>query len=463
MKLDANGRLSLTQLKLVETYLRASAVVYAKYMRYYAGDNPTIIDADEKAEPDNRVPCGFGGKIVDTLKGYMAKPGYITGKSDGEYYEQLKKDVLDKNDEELLTAELFTDACACGRSYEIFRINEDAKQIRQYRCIPGTGYAVFDDTLDRNMIAFLHMVSYLNDQNTMEYVKTVYYADAFIEYTGAVDTWDNGIEKAHPFGIVPVAEYQPNILRLPVFNIVLALIDEHDKIISSGYANEMERFANAYIRILKEIDTVTKDENGQTPADKIKSIRMFTGLGSDGDVKSVADAVDFMVKPSRGEDLKESADRFERLIYDLAMVINPNDFEAGTAIAAIAFKMKLLPMEFKAADIEAYFSRGLQQRYKILANATEIHRLTPEPITIQWRRNIPIDIEALATEAGLLNGILTKKTILNLFPADIVPDKDKELEDLDGEAEKRLPAVAEPMNNDDERMDQSMDSSDADV
>lgn len=461
MKLDENGRLSLTQLKLVSTYLLTSASVYAKYMRYYAGDNPTIIDADDKAEPDNRVPCGFGGKIVDTLKGYMAKPGYITGKSDGEYYEQLKKDVLDKNDEELLTAELFTDACACGKSYEIFRVNEDAKEIRQYRCIPGTGYAVFDDTLDRKMIAFLHMVSYLNEQNTLEYVKTVYYADVFIEYTGGIDNWDNGIEKAHPFGIVPVAEYQPNILRLPVFNIVLALIDEHDKIISSGYANEMERFANAYIRMLKNIDTVTRDENGLTDADKIKQLRVFYGLGDDGTTTNVSQAVDFMVKPSRGEDLKESADRFERLIYDLAMVINPNDFEAGTAIAAIAFKMKLLPMEFKAADIEAYFSRGLQQRYKILANATEIHRLIPEPITIQWRRNIPIDIEALANEAGLLSGILTKKTILNLFPADIVPDKDKELAELEGEAEKRLPDVATVVPTAVANVDQAQDSSDA--
>lgn len=440
MKLGENGELTVKQLTKIQGYLNTAAQTYATYQRYYSGDNPTIIDAADKPEPDNRVPCNFAGKIVDTFKGYMFPPGKIKYSSNGEYAGKLKETVFDPNDEELLTAEIATDALSTGRGFEVLRVDSAAKNIKLYRIDPLTGYAVYDDTLDHNMIAFVHIVSMENDDATKEYIKTVYYADKWIEYRGAVDSWTETDRKDHPFGEVSAIEYKPNSLGVPIFKGVIYQIDEHDKIISSSYANERDRFADAYIRMLKTIDTVTKDENGQTDADKIKSIRMFSGLGDGGDITNVSQAVDFMVKPDRGSSVAESADRFERLIYELSMCLNPTDTKTTNAgLSGYAQRLKAWAMELKAADIEANFSKGLQRRLRLIANAKEITGLAPEQVTIKWDRNIPADLESLMEIAGGLKGLLSDETILKLFPADIVPDVKAELDRLAEQASARLP------------------------
>ncbi len=428
-----NGELTVAQIQDVVSIITTNAYTYRKYKRYYLGENPTIMDATPKKAPDNRVPCSFARKIVDTVKGYMFPPGNVKYKSKNNYANQLKKEVLDKNNEELHTARLANDSFVYGVSYELLRVNEQADAIKIYRVSPESSLAIYDDTLDENMIAFAHLVAIVTNVklNTVKYKLTIYYSDFFVEYESQnlSDFTETG-RQDHPFDGVPAIEYVPNTDKIPLFYTVIPLIDEHDKITSSQYANELERFASAYLAMLKRINNTIKDANGKTDAERIEEIRMFDGIGDDGDIKNVHDAIDFIVKPSRGNDVAEAADRFERLIYDLSMVINPNNLEAGTAISGIAYRLKLLPMEFLAADIEANFSIGLQRRFDLIGSASEITKLTPEDITINFDRNIPSDIETIVTTAGNAKGILSDETILGLFPADIVPSVKDELDKL---------------------------------
>lgn len=459
MKLNEDGELNENQLLIIRNAMVYAGTRYRNFARYYIGDNPTIKDATARQTPDNRVPCPFGKKLVDTMKGYMFKPGYITYKTEGDYINTLK-DIFDYNDEELKTAEQATDALVNGESYELLRVTEDAKMIKFYRVLPGTGFPVYDDTLDHNLIAFVHYVeNELESTNELleqvqgieaiststgspSYTRTIYYKDFFVvsESTDG-KKWTEIDRKDHPFEDVPVVVYNISLDRLPLFNAVLPLIDEHDKIISSNYANDMERFANAYLLVLKKIDNIIKDENGKTDAEKIAEIRMFDDLGRNGDINNAANAVSFLTKPSRGTDVAESADRFSELIYDLSMVINPNDPAFGTA-SGIALRYKLLPMEFKATDIQSYFTQGLQKRIELIGNAKKIHGGNPEPVTITYKRNLPYDIDTLAITAGNLKGIISDKSILSLFPADIVPNVDAELAEM--EARIVLPEAEEP-------------------
>ena len=64
-----------------------------------------------------------------------------------------------------------------------------------------------------------------------------------------------------------------------------------------------------------------------------------------------------------------------------------------------------------------------------------------DPVTIAWRRNIPADMSARREQAGMAKGVLSDETILELFPADVVPDKQAELDRLASQAETRLPAI----------------------
>jgi len=421
MKLT-DGRLTEKQLNTIHGYIAQKASLARTYKRYFLGENPPIMDAPAKKDPDNRVPVPIARKLVDTMAGYGFKPGKLRYTTEGDYITQLKE-VFDANDEELLTYELGIDAMTTGWAYEIVRMDEELN-IKQYRIDAGSGYMVYDDTLDKNPIAFVHMVK--TDDNK-EYA-TIYYTDIFIEYERTKNEWLILEEKEHPFGMIPAIDYQADMDRVPLFYSVIALMEQLDKVMSRNYADDLERFANAYLLMLKRISTVVGSD-GKSDADKIAELRMFDALGEDGTVSDASNAVTFLTKPSRGTDVAESADRYERMIYDMASILNPQEFSSGTSLSGIAYRLKTLFMELRMANIEAYFSKGLQRRIQIIENAQGVS----EPVTIQWQRNLPVDLEYFARALGGFKGIISDESILELLPADIVPDIKKELQRISGQ------------------------------
>lgn len=441
------GRLIDDQLTYIETQIAASATKANYYKSYYTGDNYEILAQPAKlTPPDNRVPNAFAGKLIDTMKGYARASGKTTYLTDGDYIKTLK-DIFDQNDEELKHGEVYTDALTTGYGYMILRVDEDAKKIKTYVAAPGTCCAVYDDTLEKKMLAFVHYVTIPQYDNVTKYVRTIYYADRWEEYTKTDKDWTLTDGKEHPFGDVPCVEYTACKDKLPMFYRVLSLIKECDKITSSSYADERERYVSAILLALKKIDNVIKDANGNTAADRMRIGRILDDIGSDGDTKDVNAAVGFLAKPSRGPDVAEQADRFERLIYDFSCVVNMNDYKAGTPTAAIAYKLKVMSMEFKAADIDTYFDIGIQRFIMLIGNAVKtLMGIEPEMVTIKHGRNIPTDLDALALTAGNLKGILSDETIVELFPGDIVPDKGAELKRLK-EKQEGLPGVDEDVSS----------------
>lgn len=436
MILNENGELPREYFDRLDTLFANTATNYRKYAGYVEGKNPAILAKPAQAAPDNRVPVPFARKIVSTLKGYMAKPGYITYKAEDEAYEDKLKETLDDNDEELLTGELLRDALTSGYGYEILRVEDDGGlKVKQYRISPDKGIPVYDDTLADNLIAFVHQEAIEEPSGDIHYLRTVYYASEFVVYKSGDGggAWREIDRQPHPFGDVPVAVYHCNMDELPVFDHVIAMIDEHDKIISSDYANELERFANAYLLALKNVTAEV--------AEKVKELRIFDGLGADGEIKDASAAMAFLTKPSRGEDVAEAASRFERLIYEMSMVPAPGDDKMGSA-SGIAMRWKSQPMELLASDVEGYFSKGLQRRFMLIGQAFSVlFGLAVQAVTINFRRNIPIDLKDIAETAGALKGIVSDKTILDIFPGDVVPNKVAEWERIEEERSERLPII----------------------
>lgn len=422
-------RLSAEQVQAIETKIINQAKIFNRYRRYYRGENPPIMDAPKKVDPDNRVPCPYAKKIVDTMKGYGFKAGKIRFTAEGDFDEYVKENIFDPNDEELLTAEIATDMLVTGIGFEVVRMSENL-EVKQYRIKPETGYAIYDGTLENNMICFIHMINTTDIEGTTKTLATIYYDDVVEEWQKDKTKWEKKDEYNHPFGIVPVIQYRGNMESLPLFYEVIPLMDEADKVLSSNYSNEMARFAQSYLLMLKRVSNVVGTD-GRSDAEKIAELRMFDGLGADGTVSDVNQAVGFLTKPSRGADVAETADRYERLIYDLSCILNPNDFKGGGALSGRAYEMKTIFMEMRMADIEAYFSIGLQRRIQIIGNGLQLLKnITPEPVTIQWQRNLPIDLEYYGRSAASLKGIVSDRTILEMLPADIVPSVQKELEEL---------------------------------
>ena len=297
MTLNDAGELPDVSIKDLDSLFLAQETEYVKYNAYTKGDNPVILNEAEKADPDNRIPVPFARKIVLTVKGYMAKSGYITYKSESEEYQKhVNIEILKKNKETLKTAELLKDSISLGWGYELILLNDDL-DIKQYRVVPNQGIMIYDQTLDQNEIAFVLRSEddrVVNEKIVEYQLQTIYYKEKYVEYERLNRTgdWRKLDTKDHIFGMVPAVRYWPNIEGIPIYYPVLKMIDEHDKIISSGYANELERFANSYLIMLRKLNNVLDDE-GLSDLDKMKELRLFDNLGAGGDVTNINQAIGF--------------------------------------------------------------------------------------------------------------------------------------------------------------------------
>ena len=399
----------------------------AKQKEYAGGENSAILDRRAHEEPDNRIPVPIAGKSIVTLCGYMAKSGLITYScEDDNYYYDFLKPIFDQNDEGLLTKELFETAAIHGQSYELHFL-ENGKQ--RFVEIPvEQGIPIYDDSLPKKLIAFAryytssdkkkHLLVYDDKQNTK------YIGETFDEKM----IFEN--QERHAYNDVPVCIYKISRNCKNIFDAVQPLIDFYDRIISEDYANEMQRFAESYL-LLSERLSEDLDSNGLNEVDKLRITRVFQSLG-----ENVQSKVAFLTKQINDGFLNNAANRFERLIYEMIMIINPNDEQFANAPSGIAMAYKLLQMEYLAASCEGYFSRGLQHRIKLIQNAAgmlSVQETERPQISIQFRRDLPFDLTQAVDQYTKLAGLLPDDVALRLCFGGLLPDIDSIVEQMQEE------------------------------
>lgn len=422
MQLNEDGRLTLEQIDYFAGLLGKYQSTYSYLKDYYLGYNPGITRPPHIDDPDNRIPVPIARKIISTVKGYAYRPGYISyDTGDSTFFEDTIKPVFDENDEELLTSELASDVMAFGVAFEILRMGENGKDVKQYRIPVNTGWPIYGDTLDKPLIAFIHdvIIDHIVGDPITE-MRTIYYADAYEVYTSKEgSTWELVETKPHPFESVPVIVYKGNDPEIPIFKPVIPMIDELDKVISSN-ADERERFANAFLLTLFNLDDTIEDDNEETDVDRIMRSRIMQDLGRSGDIKSVRDAVDYLSKPSRGTEVSEDADRLERLIYDQTGVVNLNDESVMGNLSGRAMQIRIWSMELLAADMDGYFDKGLQKRLTLIQNVLG----TNEMVTINHKRNIPEDLLDMTEAANAMLGQpIPKEDVLRIaYTRDVIPN-----------------------------------------
>ena len=236
----------------------------------------------------------------------------------------------------------------------------------------------------------------------------------------------------HLFGAVPVIEYTIDRDHRNAFDHCLPLLDYYDKLISE-VGNEHEKFSNSVLMLRDAIDDFNKDENGLTDADKLFIQRIMQRVGD------VDKAAAYLERNVNDTFINNTLDRLERHIYEMLCVFNPNDSNFGLQSNIVAMAYKLLCLEYMVADMESYFTLGLYKRLKIISyHKSEIIK-EPEKsnfVTIDCKRNLPEDIERISAMAVQLAGgkqILSRESILELFPENLVPNKKEEIERIKAE------------------------------
>lgn len=399
---------------------------------YVRGLNPSILMPSPKENPDNRIPVPFARRAVETVCGYLAKPGNIVYKGEG--YDESLKEVFEENDEELETAELLRTALTYGESYELHWVENGQEQFKQVpiaQCV-----ALWSDSLKPTMTEF---VRYWIDKdgNTISDIYDAYVKQRYIKKKNSQEFVTDGQSMEHGYGRVPVTRYIIDPNGLNVFDHVTALIDFFDKLISENYANDLQSLSSAILLLAGRLNTNDEDSvDGIADSEKVVTgrLRYLDGLVSESG--NVTDKVAYLTKNIDPAFPGSAAAIIERLIYEMLQLFNPND-EAFNTPSGVAAQYKLIGFEYLCTKITTYFSRGLNDRIKIIKGIG--YALTGDAqntdVIIDWKRNLPNDIKQLSEIAVSLDGILSKETILHMFPSYIVENVEDEIEKLNGEKE----------------------------
>jgi SPP1 family phage portal protein len=398
---------------------------YEKQCRYAGGRNPAILDRKAHEEPDNRIPVPIARKGIRLVSGYMFKPGNITYSTDPEgYYADTLKPIFDVSDEELTTQEEAETVLTHGEAWE-YHYKVDGKphfvEVPYAQCIP-----IWDDALPPNLVG---MIRHYCEMEGDEEIQEIYYWDeararkwegkkgAMVEITADPERGEEGMG-LHGYGEVPFAQFKMARDCSNLFDCVIPIIDIMDRTVSEDWANELQRFANSYLLLANQLSSDI-DDQGLNEMDKIRSARAFMDLGDD-----VKKKVDFLIKNVPIDFVKTGTDLFERLIYDMMNIINPNALVDASDVSGRAYAYKILMFEFLCASIETYFSRGLQWRIRLIQKAlgSVSTEARSEQVTIQFRRNLPFDMASAVEQFVKLVGLLPDEIALKLFPASFIAD-----------------------------------------
>ena len=403
---------------------------------YYEGKHPGILFDLPKEEPDNRVPVPIIRAAINFLLGYMFPPGSIT--YTGEYYDSTLKDTYNSNEEGILNSEMAKTALITGRAYEAHWTEDGAERFAQ---VPITqGIMVKSSDLVPRDLAFIR---YWKDDKSRLHawvyepgIVNIYTEGKFgLELdTNVIDGEGNKIVNPiiQGYKTVSVLEATINSDGSNLFDHVLELQDLLDRGLSEDIANELQRFANAYLLLGVDLDSTHKDEKGLTDLDKIKFNKIFTNLG-----ESVRDKVAFLEKNINPEFINTALDRIERLVWEMIGVINPNDDSFKNAVSGTALAYRLLPFEYLCAGIETYFGRFLQRRVRLVGALDSTINGTAGPVAdvvVKFSRNLPANETEKIDNALKLSTLVSKETMLEYLPGSVVDSAEDEMKRGDEES-----------------------------
>lgn len=401
---------------------------------YYEGNNPFILERKTEVSgdaPDWKLRVSYARKIINTVVGYMYKPGNIKYNYSKEQYRKSIDEIFTRNGEDVKSSEVGKFTSIHGFGYELFMADDDGNAI-WINPDPKQIIPFYTDELNPKLFCFIRYIRTKEDSYEGTIID-VYYNDVIkhynIEKNEVIELQDDTPNIYSNYG-VPLNIIKNNNEMIGDFQCIIrkngdgGLVDAYDVMCSDGM-NEEDRFAWAYL--LMSDGLATQDLN------KLKTNRIFESLEKDGFVK-------FLTKDIPTDFFKMMLDKIKNEIHQQTHVPNFLDMTIGQAASGVAIDRLLYDFEFLCAEKEAYFKQGLLERIKILdaINNVTDSEFVSQDIEVIMERNKPSDkktnaeIAKLWKESGLP---ITDRKITETF-ATFIKDVDEEIKEYKKQEEE---------------------------
>lgn len=417
-------------------------------MDYYLGHHPVLEQPAKQTGADNRLVVNLPKYLVDTYNGFFSGIAPKISLDDDKENQKLQdwnntNSFVDKLNEISKQADIY------GKSYAFVYQDEDS-QTRVTYCSPSHAFMVYDDTVNREPLAF---VRYHYDNSSDATAKgTIYYADASYDFVGPAI---NPEPTPNLYKLVPAVEFYENEERQGVFDGCITLINELDRALSQK-ANQVEYFDNAYLYMLRI--QLEKDRDTGQPMLDLKNDRFIYAPAD----TTVNGKIGFVSKPD-GDNMQENLiNRLTEWIFQTAMIPNMNDQAFSGNSSGVALQYKLLPMKNRASNKERKFVHSLRHLYQIIFSVGTVlpdsSKNKWQDLSFQFTRNMPANIADEVNSAVNASGIVSKETALSLLS--FIDDPKSEINRMEKEKDEEMKRVSQlspaamdfqKVNSDDEK------------
>jgi SPP1 family phage portal protein len=401
--------------KMIQRFRLNEQPKLEKYKNYYDGLQAILNKKyNDPSKPCNRTVTNFAKNIVDSYCGYLATPGYISYRSEDDIEEVMN--ILKYNDYQAEDSDLLLDALVYGTAAELMYM-DNMGQTRFRLISPLNCFGVFDDTLSADLLYFVRIYK-VNDWDDSDLYNVDVYSNYYIQHytmNGKNGSLTFIGEELHFFSQCPA-----NILSLPdeksIFDCVMGLQDAYNELVSSEI-DDYSAFCDAYL-VLKGVDADADD------IQMMKENRVLV-------VPEGADA-SWLTKSANDAQVENILKRIHESIYRVAQCpdFSSESFIGGVS-SGIAIQYRLTGMETRAGKIEALMKKALQRRVEIITGIASL-KLGEEvfrDIEIEFKRNIPEDINSTIQMVNSLKGIVSDATLLSQLG--FITDVNAELEALE--------------------------------
>lgn len=401
---------------------------YRENMKLYLSQHMILNTESKEMGPDNKLVVNLPKYIVDTYNGYFLGIPPKVSLEKGNDNDMLQTwlshvSFFDKLNEISKQADIY------GRSIGFIYQNENAETGFTY-VSPTKAFIVYDDTIERNPLAFVRY-EYFENENEYQARGDIYYSNEVYHFENNQLDPDSRI---NPYKLVPAVEFYENEERQGVYDPVKTLVNALDKAISQK-GNQVEYFDNAYLAMVGI--HLPEDSKTGKPIINIKQNRFLylpnVDSQSNPDVK-------FISKPD-GDQMQENyIQRLSDWIYQITMVPNPADDSFAGNASGVALEYKYLPMKDKAGSKERKFTKSLRALFRAIFSTGQVISASGsddwENLQFQFTRNIPKDIASAIAAAKQAEGLVSQRTALSLLP--FVDDPDEEIKQMEKEKQDSI-------------------------
>lgn len=383
-----------------------------KNKNYYDGIQDILKKSySDPSKPCNKTVINICRNICDCFNGYISTPGCISYTSKEDIDDIMN--ILRYNDYQAQDSDFLQDALIYGVANELMYM--DAESRVRFRLInPTMSFGIFDDSLTQDLLYFVRIYKQSMWSDDDIHCVDVYDAHFVKHYTMTGKSGNLHLigEEPHYFGQCPA-----NIFYMPdeksVFDCILTEQNSINEIVSAE-VDEINALVDAYL-CLKGVDADEEDIAA------MKQNRVML-LPSDADAA-------YITKSSNDARIENILKRLQDAAYRIAQCpdFSSETFVGGVA-SGIALRYRLSGMEFRAGKIEGEMKKALQRRVEIICGmaALKLGEAIFRDIQINFKRNIPVDIQATINMVNALKGTVSDKTLLGQL--DFVEDVDAELE-----------------------------------